>query len=116
MMAKTSKFLMAATVLVPLAVASTGESLAAPVPSNMGAVKAAAPGAQTDVRYRSHVARPYNYYSSDPYGYPPGYGDSGYSYWDYPTYTWGYPTYYSWGYPTDSYWGYPSYYGYAYGW
>jgi hypothetical protein len=100
-MSKASKLVIVTAVLGSLAVATVGQLLAAPVPSNIVAVKAAAPAARTDVRYRSHVARPYNYYSSDPYAYPPPYGDWGYSYWGSPTY---------------SYWGYPSYYGYGYGW
>ena len=95
----------ALAIAVPLAVAGTAKSSAAPI--NGMSIKAAAPAVATDVRYR--VRRDYSYPS--------------YSYWGYPTYNsyWGYPTYNSyWGYPTyNSYWSYPtynySYPAYAYG-
>ncbi len=84
---------------VPIAVAATAKSSAAPI--NGTAINAAVPAVTTDVRYR--VRR-------------------GYPYWRYPTYNsyWGYPTYNSyWGYPTyNSYSSYPTYYypGFSYGW
>jgi hypothetical protein len=81
-------------IAVPLAVAATAESSAAPI--NGMSIKAAVPAVTTDVRYR--VRRDYPYPS----------------YWGYPTYNsyWGYPTYNSyWSYPTYNY----SYPGYAYG-
>ena len=105
-----SKFPIVLTVAGGLAAATTGSVFAAPVPSNSVAVKASAPATATQVRYRSHVERPYQGYGSDPY--------RGYSYWgpqySYPTYA--YPSYSYWGYPAYSYWGYPSFYGYGYGW
>ncbi|WP_027584562.1 hypothetical protein [Bradyrhizobium sp. Ai1a-2] len=84
----------ALAIAVPLAVAATAESSAAPIHGM--SIKAAAPAATTNVRY---LVRPYTYPS----------------YWGYPNYNsyWGYPTY-------NSYWSYPTYYysypGYAYGW
>ena len=89
---------------VPLAVAATAKSSAAPI--NGTSIRAAVPAVMSDVRYRAH--RDYFYPS---YGGSPTYG----SYWGYPRYSsyWEYPTY-------NSYWSYPTYYysypGYAYGW
>jgi hypothetical protein len=93
----------ALAIAVPLAVAATAQSSAAPI--NGMSIKAAVPAVTTDVRYR--MRRDYLYPSY--LGYP-AYN----SYWGYPTYNsyWGYPTY-------NSYWSYPtynsSYPGYAYG-
>jgi hypothetical protein len=105
-----SKFPIVLTVAGGLAAATTGSVFAAPVPSNSVAVKASAPVTATQVRYRSHVERPYQGYGSDPYwGYL--YGGPQYSY---PAYA--YPSYSYWGYPAYSYGGIPPY-GYAYyGW
>ncbi|MDI3561767.1 hypothetical protein [Bradyrhizobium sp. Arg816] len=81
----------ALAIVVPIAVAATANSSAAPI--NGTSIKAAAPAVTPDVRYR--VRR------SDPYP----------SYWGYNSY-WGYPAHRSyWGDPT-----YSSYYGaYGYG-
>jgi hypothetical protein len=93
----------AAAIAVPLAVAATAKSSAAPI--NGTSIKAAVPSVTTHVRYL--VRRDYPYPS----------------YWAYPSYNsyWGYPAYSSYsGYPAyNSYWSYPAYYsypGYAYGW
>jgi hypothetical protein len=85
----------ALTIAVPIAVAATVKSSAAPI--NGTSIKAASPAVTTtDVRYQVRRGHPYP------------------SYWGYPTYNsyWGYPAYSSyWGYPT-----YNSYYGaYDYG-
>ena len=88
------KVAIAFAIAVPLAVAATANSSAAPI--NGMSIKAAVPAVTTDVRYR--VRRDYPYPS----------------YWGYPSYNsyWGYPTYNSyWSYPTYNY----SYPGYAYG-
>jgi hypothetical protein len=84
----------ALAIAVPLAVAATAQSSAAPI--NGMSIKAAVPAVTTDVRYR--MRRDYLYPSY--LGYP-AYN----SYWGYPTYNsyWSYPTYNS------------SYPGYAYG-
>jgi hypothetical protein len=83
----------ALAIAVPIAVATTAKSSAAPI--NGTSIKAAVPAVTTDVRYRV------------PRGYP------------YPSYR-GYPTYNSyWGYPTyNSCSSYPTYYypGFSYGW
>ena len=108
-------FAIALAIVVPIAVATTAESSAAPI--NGTSIKAAAPVVTTDVRYRvrrDHWTRGAQRTPND-YPYP--------SYWGYPTYNsyWGYPPYGSyWGYPTyNSYWSYPtynySYPAYAYG-
>jgi hypothetical protein len=70
LMIKASKLAIAIAVVGPLAVATVGESFAAPVPSSAVAVKAAAPAAATDVKYRAYGYGPYAY---RPYG--------GYTYW-----------------------------------
>jgi hypothetical protein len=76
----------ALAIVVPIAVAATANSSAAPI--NGTSIKAAAPAVTTDVRYRVRRGDPYPSYS--------GYN----SYWGYPAYSsyWGYPTY-------DSYYG-----------
>jgi hypothetical protein len=55
-MIKASKFAIA--VVGPLAVATAGQSSAASISPAAVAIKAAAPVAATDVRYRKYVARP----------------------------------------------------------
>ena len=90
MMIKARKIAIAISILAPLSIVAADESFAGPM--NTVAVKAAAPTAATEVRYRPHYT----------YTYPT------YSYWSYPAYTyWSFP-----GYP----WGYPGYYGYTYVW
>jgi hypothetical protein len=78
-MIKASKLAIVIAVVGPLAVATVGESFAAPVSSSAAAVKAAAPPAATDVQYVP------NYYGYGPYAYRPAYKYGGYTYW-YPTY------------------------------
>ena len=100
---QVSRLAIALAIAVPLAVAATAKSSAAPI--NGMSIKAAVPAVTTDVRYRVRRDYPYPSYS----GYP-AYN----SYWGYPAYNsyWGYPTYNSyWSYPTYNY----SYPGYAYG-
>ena len=84
----------ALAIAVPMTVAPTAKSSAAPI--NGTSIKAAVPAVTTDVRYR--VRRGYPTYNS---------------YRGYRTYNsyWGYPAY-------SSYWGYPTYYypGFSYGW
>jgi hypothetical protein len=53
-MIKASKFAIAIAVAGPLAIATVGESFAAPAPSGAVTVKAATPVAATDVQYRSY--------------------------------------------------------------
>ena len=74
-------------IAVPIAVAATAKSSAAPI--NGTSIKATIPAVTTDVRYQVRRGHPY------------------------PSY-WGYPTYNSyWGYPaSSSYWGYPTYNSY----
>ena len=87
MMIKASKLAVAITVAGSLAIATAGESLAAPVPS--GAVTVKAPAAATEVQYRTYFD-----YGYGPYAYRPAYNYGGYTYW-YPTYSnWAYPGYY----------------------
>jgi hypothetical protein len=87
-MIKASKFAIAMAVAGPLAIATAGESFAAPVSSSPVTVKAAAPAA-TDVQYRTYFD-----YGYGPYAYRPAYNYGGYTYW-YPSYwNWGYPRYY----------------------
>lgn len=81
-MSMGSKFPIVLTVAGGLAVATTGNAFAAPVPSNNVVIKASAPATATQVRYRSHVERPYQGYGSYPYW--------GHSYWG-PQYS--YPAY-----------------------
>jgi hypothetical protein len=63
-MITASKLAIAIAVAGPLAAAAAATSFAAAVPSNAVAVKAAAPAAATDVRYRRNVARQYWDYDS----------------------------------------------------
>ncbi len=92
-MIKASKLAIAIAIVGPLAVATVGESFAAPVSSGAVSVKAAAPAAETDVQYQAYyVAPPYFYYGYGPYAYRPAYKYGGYTYW-YP-----YPTYSNWYY------------------
>jgi hypothetical protein len=56
---KTYRFAIAITVAGPLAIAPAATSFAAALPSGAVAVKAAAPAAATEVRYRKNVARQY---------------------------------------------------------
>jgi hypothetical protein len=84
-----AKFAIAIAVAGPLAIATTGESFAAPAPSGAVTVKAAAPAAATDVQYRTCFD-----YGYGPYAYRPAYMYGGYTCW-YPSYwDWGYPRYY----------------------
>jgi hypothetical protein len=85
-MIKRSKVAMAIAFAAPLAlaIATAGNSQAAPMLSGAGALKAASSSAVTDVQY---------YYG--PYGYYPAYRYGGYTYW--------YPTYRNWAYPGDYY-------------
>jgi hypothetical protein len=93
-MIKASKLAVAMAVVGPLAVATVGETIAAPVLTNASAVKAAAPATATTVQYWAYVGQPYFDYGYGPYAYRPAYKYQGYTYW-YPTYSnWGYP--YSW--------------------
>jgi hypothetical protein len=88
-MIKASKFAIAIAVAGPLAIATVGESFAAPAPSGAVTVKAATAVAATDVQYRSYFD-----YGYGPYAYRPAYNYGGYTYW-YPSYwNWGYPRYY----------------------
>src|ERR1700688_558726 len=59
MMIKASKFAIAIALVGPLAIATAGQSFAASVASAAPAIKAAAPAAAIDVRYRSHAAQQY---------------------------------------------------------
>ena len=86
-MIKASKFAIAIALAGPLAVATVGETVAAPVLTNAVAVKAAAPAAPTNVQYWAYD------YGYGPYTYRPAYKYQGYTYW-YPTYS--YPWYYNW--------------------
>ena len=61
MMIKASKLAVAITVAGPLAIATVGESLAAPVPS--GAVTVKAPAAATEVQYRTYFDYGYGPYA-----------------------------------------------------
>jgi hypothetical protein len=81
MMIKRSKVAIAIALAAPLAIATAGNSRAAPMLSGAGALKAASSSAVTDVQY---------YYG--PYGYYPAYKYRGYTYW-YPGY-WGPSGYY----------------------
>jgi hypothetical protein len=73
-MITASKLAIAIAVAGPLAAATVGESLAAPMPSSAVAVKAAA----TDVRYWAYSYGPYAY---RPYGGYYAYPYGGYTYW-----------------------------------
>jgi hypothetical protein len=90
----------ALTIAVPIVVADSAQSSAAPI--NGKSIAAAVPAVTTDVRYRVQRSYPYR------------------SYWGYPNYNWGYPSYNSyWSYPTyNSYSSYPTYYypGFSYSW
>jgi hypothetical protein len=73
---KVSKLAIAIAVVGPLTVAMTGGAFAAPVPSGALALKAAAPNAATDVKYRKHAPQ---------WGYPAyrqGYDPLRGTYWD----------------------------------
>jgi hypothetical protein len=72
-MIKASKFAIAIAVAGPLAIATVGESFAAPAPSGAVTVKAAAPAAATDVQYRTYFD-----YGYGPYAYRPAYKYGGY--------------------------------------
>src|SRR5271168_3653054 len=97
MMIKAPNFATAMAIVGPLAIATMGESFAAPM--NTVGVKAAVPAAVTDVRYRAHVDRP-------KWGYAYNLAYLNYSYCGYPTYLYrGYPTY-----------SYLAYLGYGYTW
>jgi hypothetical protein len=91
MMIKAST--LAIAVVGSLAVATAGESFAAPIPSDALAIKVATPAAATDVQYRTYF---------DSYAYRPAYPYGGYTYW--------YPSYGNWAYPGYHY--YPGYYYY----
>ncbi|MCA6108291.1 hypothetical protein [Bradyrhizobium cenepequi] len=95
----------ALAIAVPIAVAGTAKSSAAPI--NGTSIKAAVPAMTTDVRYRVRRDRGARGVQRTPNDYP------------YPSYR-GYPTYNSyWGYPAyNSYWRYPTYYypSFSYGW
>jgi hypothetical protein len=80
MMIKAST--LAIAVVGSLAVATAGESFAAPIPSGALAIKVATPAAATDVQYRTYF---------DSYAYRPAYPCGGYTYW--------YPSYGNWAYP-----------------
>jgi hypothetical protein len=88
----------------PLAMAGAAKSSAAP--TNGRSVKAAAPAAAIDVRYRRYRDYPYASYWNYPYA----------SYWDYSYASYGDPTYYYYGDPNywtySPYWRYPRYYYY----
>jgi hypothetical protein len=86
---------LAIAVVGSLAVATAGESFAAPIPSDALAIKAATPAAATDVQYRTYFDSGYGPYAYRPYG--------GYTYW--------YPSYGNWAYPGYYYY-YPGYYYY----
>jgi hypothetical protein len=87
MMGKAST--LAIAVFGSLAIATAGESFAAPIPSDALAIKAATSAAATDVQYFDSGYGPYTAY---PY--------RGYRYW--------YPSYGNWAYPGHYY--YPGYY------
>jgi hypothetical protein len=81
---KVSKLAMAIAVVGPLTVAVTGGAFAASVPSGAVALKAAAPNAATDVKYRKHAPQQYWDYSTN-WGYPAyrqGYDPLRGTYWD----------------------------------
>jgi hypothetical protein len=86
MMGKAST--LAIAVVGSLAIATAGESFAAPIPSDALAIKAATPAAATDVQYFDSGYGPYAAY---PY--------RGYRYW--------YPSYGNWVYPDPGYYYYP---------
>jgi hypothetical protein len=81
MMFKCPKVAMAIALVAPLSIAAAGNSKAAPMLSDTGALKASSSLALTEVQY---------YYG--PYGYYPAYQYRGYTYW-YPGY-WGPSGYY----------------------
>jgi hypothetical protein len=95
----------ALAIVVPIAVATTAKSFAAPI--NGTSIKVAVAAVKTDVRYRVRRDRGMRGVQRTPNDYPYP------SYWDYPTYNsyWRYPTY-------NSYWRYPTYYypDFSYGW
>ena len=65
---KASKLAIAISVVGPLTVAVTGGANAAPALSGANALKAAAPIAATDVKYRKHAPRYWGYSSN--WSYP----------------------------------------------
>ena len=97
-MIEASKLAFALAVVGGLAVATTGELLAAPVPSNVAAIKQAVPAAGTDVRCGEFLGACGPSYGGYYWGYPT------YSYRDYPAYS--YRGYAYRGYPYSDYWSY----------
>ena len=84
-MIKRSRLATAIALVAPLAIATAGESVAAPALSGAGLLKASPAAAVTDVQY---------FYDYGTYAYRPVYKYRGYTYW-YPTFQgWAYPGYY----------------------
>ena len=80
---KASKLAIAISVVGPLTVAVTGGANAAPALSGANALKAAAPIAATDVKYRKHAPRYWDYSTNWNYpGYSQGYDPLRGTYWD----------------------------------
>jgi hypothetical protein len=91
---KAPTLAIAIAIVGPLAIATAGKLLAAPVTSNTVAVKMAVPDAPTEVRYRP----PYRTCLAQPDLYVrqravPNWGYPTYSYWGYPYPIWGYSSY-----------------------
>ena len=80
---KASKLAIAIGVVGPLTVAMTGGTYAAPALSDAIALKAAAPIAATEVKYRKHAPRYWDYSTNWNYpGYNQGYDPLRGTYWD----------------------------------
>ena len=118
-MVKASSLAIAMAVVGGLAVDTTDQLLAAPIASNIMAIKQAAPAVVTDVRCGEYVG---SCPRSSRYRNYPGYSDYSWGYPGYSGYWRGSPAYSGYGsYPAYAYSGYPGYSywpysGYGYGW
>lgn len=84
-MIKHSRLATAIAIVAPIAIATAGQSVAAPAHSGASALKASSAAPATKVQY---------FYDYGPYVYRPVYQYKGYTYW-YPFSSWAYPGYYS---------------------